>query len=58
LPGTVPLTVIGHGVCVQFQITYGLQQHRREYFSKRGCARNTVRPPNAPDVSNPRFRAR
>src|ERR1017187_9338070 len=32
LPGAVPLTVIGHGVCVQFQITYGLQQHECELF--------------------------
>jgi hypothetical protein len=34
LPGTVPLTVIGHRVCVQFQITYGLRQHEREFFQR------------------------
>jgi hypothetical protein len=28
----VPLTVIGQGVCVQFQITCGLQQQEREFF--------------------------
>src|SRR5665213_3346478 len=34
MPGTVPLTVIGHRVCVQFQITYGLRQHEREFFQR------------------------
>jgi hypothetical protein len=34
LPGAVPLAVVGHGICVQFQITYGLQQHERELFQR------------------------
>jgi hypothetical protein len=42
LPGAVPLTIIGHRVCVQFQITYGLPQYERE-FSQREDVLETPR---------------